>query len=389
MRGVVISSQDRELLLFVITEMVRSFIRSFHLVAIAIFCVSLAAPGQSRIGLIVSDHLRVQAPADRGWLARDSISEMERCWQFMNKATGGMLPRQLIVVITMDAINNSINLKESIITIGLGNPAAPYKMKSFLEHSAAREMARMGLIRLSGGAGSTNNNEFLFSGMAEILVREYTHSTRSLKSAWIMAHYLDQMGLLGFKIQSDWASFSKGESNLRTACPGITFLEFCRDLHGREKLKKIFESLKKGSLSQGLFAAFKSTAEALESGWLQKVREYDNISDVTVESDEDAPQFKRAELLPDVARAGISLQIRLFLSDAGNNLDPGGVFLRDENSGAVFQAQSPLEKTPDYLIVNMPIEAGRQPGPYTYVVTAIDEEGHVRNWRGTYDVQQQ
>jgi hypothetical protein len=387
MRGVAINFPDMRLSAFVRSEMVKSSIRILNLVAFTILGFSLMASGRSGSGLIVSDHLRLQAPADRVWLARDSVVEMERCWQFINKATGGMLPRQIIVIISMDSVEPSINLKESIITIGLGNPEASYDMKSFLEHSAAREMARMGLINLSGRTGSKSDDEFLISGMAEILVHEYTQSTRSLKSAWIIAHYLDRMKLLGLKIQSDWVSFSEGKFNLRAASPGITFLEFCRDLYGREKLRKLFENLKKGSLSQGLYATFKSTAEDLERDWLQKVREYNEISDITVDSDEDAPQFKRVELIPNIAQAGTSLQIRLFLTDAGNNLNPSGVFLRDESSGSVFQAQAPVGKEAGTLFVNLPIEAGRQPGSYMYSATAVDEEGNVRNWHGTYIVQ--
>jgi hypothetical protein len=387
MRGVVFNLPDMGLLLFINSEMVRSTFRILQLAALAVLCFSLTTSGQSRSGLTVSDHLRVQAPADRGYLARNSISEMERCWQFMNKATGGMLPRQIIVLLSMDSVENSINLKESIITIGLGNPAATYEMKSYLEHSAAREMARMGLLNLSDGTVSKNDNEFLISGMAEILVHEYTQSTRGLKSAWIIAHFLDQMKLLGLKIQSYRASYSEGESDLRAAAPGITFLEFCRDLYGRDKLKKIFEGLRKGNLSQSLFATFKSTPEALESGWLQKVREYSDISDVTVDSDEDAPQFRQAELIPDIAKAGTSLQIRLFITDAGNNLSTSAVFLKDESSGSVFQAQSPVEKKAGYMLVKLPIEASRQPGSYAYSATAVDEEGNVRNWQGTYVVQ--
>jgi hypothetical protein len=387
MRRAAINCPDMGLSVFVRSEMVKSSIRISSLAAFMILCFSLMASARSGSGLIVSDHLRLQAPADRVWLARDSIVEMERCWQFTNKATGGMLPRQIIVIISMDSVEPSINLKESIITIGLGNPEASYDMKSFLEHSAAREMARMGLINLSGGTGSRGDDEFLISGMAEILVHEYTQSTRSLKSAWIIAHHLDRMKLLGLKIQSDWVSFSEGKSNLRAASPGITFLEFCRDLYGREKLRKLFENLKKGSLAQSLYATFKSTAEDLERDWLQKVREYNEISDITVDSDEDAPQFKRAELIPNIAQAGTSLQIRLFVTDAGNNLNPSGVFLWDESSGSVFQAQAPVEKEAGTLFVNLPIEAGRQPGSYVYSVTAVDEEGNVRNWRGTYMVQ--
>lgn len=387
MRGVVASMPAVRLSLFTNSEMLRSSIGISRLIILTILCISLSAAGQSRTGLTVSEHLRVQAPPDRGWLARDSISEMERCWQFMNRATGGMLPRQITVLISMDAVENSTNLRESIITIGLGNPTASYDMKSFLEHSAAREMAHMGLANLSGGTGLRNDSEFLLAGMAKILVHEYTQSTRNLESAWIIAHYLDQMKLLGLKIQSNWISFSGGKDNLRAASPGITFLQFCRDTYGREKLRKLFESLKKGNLSQGLDTTFKSTAEVLESSWLQKVREYDEISDITIDSDENVPQFKRTELIPDIAQSGTSLQIRLFITDGDNNLSPGGVFLKDESSGSVFQAQPPAEKEAGYMFVNLPIEAGRQPGPYTYAVTAIDEEGNVRNWRGTYTVQ--
>jgi hypothetical protein len=366
--------------------MARSSLHIFWLTALAIPCLFLTAMGQSRSNLAVSDHLRVQAPMDRVWLARDSITEMERCWQFMNRATGGMLPSQIIVLLSKEAAVNSINLKESVITIGLGNPAASYEVSSFIEKSAVKEMARIGLINLSGGARAKSDCEFLIFGMAEILVHEYTQSTRTLKSAWVIAHYLDQMNLLGLKMQSDWASFSEGNSNLRAASPGVTFLEFCREQYGREKLKKIFAGLKMNSLSQSLYSAFRSSPETLESEWLKKVREYSDFSDMTFDSDNDAPQFKRAELVPGTARPGASLQIRLFIQDDGNNLSASGVFLRDETSGSVFQARVPVGKDAGYVFVDLPIEAGRQPGSYAYSATAVDEEGNIRNWRGTYVV---
>jgi hypothetical protein len=367
--------------------MVKSALLNLKLIAFAILCFSLPVSGQSGSGRIVSEHLRIQVPADREWLARDTIMDMERCWQFMNGATGGMLPRKVFVIVSMDPVESSINLPECTITIGLDQPGASYDLRSFLTHSTTRAIARMGLINLSRGTGPRDDNEFLYAGMVEILAHEFDQSTRSLNSAWIIAYYLDQMKLLGLKTQSDWSSFSNDKHNLRAASPGITFLASCRELYGREKVMKLFESLRKGSLSESLAAAFKTAAGTLESAWLQKVRAFSDINDITLASDGDVPQLLRTELVPNTARAGTSLQIRLFIKDGGNNLIADGVFLKDASSGSVLQAQAPPGKDKAYIFVDLPIEAGRQPGSYKYSVTAVDETGNVRNWLGTYTLQ--
>jgi hypothetical protein len=372
---------------FAESKMFRSALLIVNLAAFAILPFSLPASGQSGSGRMVSEHLRLQVPADREWLARDTIMEVERCWQFMNGATGGSLPRKMVVIVSLEPIESSANLAESTITIGMGQPAASYDLRSFLVHSAAREMARMGLINLSRGTGLRDDSEFLYAGMAETLAHEFNQSTRSLNGAWIIAHFLDRMNLLGLKVQSDWPSFSNGKRNLRTASPGITFLASCRELYGREKVIKLFESLKKGNLSESLVAAFKTPAATLESAWFQKVRAYSDFPDITLASEGDVPQLVRTELTPDIVRAGTSLQIRLFIRDGGNNLSPDGVFLKDESSGLVLQAQAPPGKETAYMVVDLPIEAGRQPGSYKYSVTAVDEAGNVRNWRGTYNLQ--
>jgi hypothetical protein len=364
--------------------MARSVFLFFSLAAFLILQIPNSALGQSGSGRMVSEHLRLEVPADREWLARDAIMDIERCWQFMNGATAGLLPREIIVIASMNPVENPLNLSESIITIGMGQPEASYQPRNFFVHGAAREMARMGLINLSQGTGVRDETEFLYAGMAETLAHDFNQSARSLSGAWVIAHYLDRMKLLGLRVQSAWPSFSNNRRTLRTAAPGITFLASCRELYGRDKVTKLFEYMKKGTLPENLLAAFKTPASSLEKAWLQRVRAYSDFSDIMLESEEDMPQLVRTQLIPDAPQAGSPLQIRLYIKDGGNNLSPDGIFLTDEGSASVLQAQAPLGKDTSYVNVDLPIEPARKPGAYNYSVIAVDEAGNVRNWRGTY-----
>jgi hypothetical protein len=366
--------------------MVRPAHSFLTVVTILSFIIALLVHAQTMHDRILSEHVRVRVPIEREWLGRDTIMDLERCWRFMNAATGEGLPRRILVVIDWDSTATTTNYQESSILVGMSQSAAAADTKNYLLHGSALEMARLGLYYLSGGAALREDSEFLLEGMAEILVHEYERSSRSLGGAWIICHLLDRMKLLGLKVQTSWTTFSGGRHDLRAASPGITFLATCRELHGRERVLKLFESLRKGNLQQSLAAAFKTNAMVLEEEWLKRVRGYRAVDDVTVTSEDDAPQLLKAVPEPAAGKAGTSLQLRLFVKDGTNDLYPQGVFLQDEASGQVLQAQPASEKGAKYISVVIPLEAGRQPGQYDYRITAVDESGNVRNWKGKYTV---
>jgi hypothetical protein len=344
------------------------------------------APSQTTDDSIVSQHVRVRIPRERAWLGRDSASDLERCWRFMNAATGGDLPNRILVVIDWNARATAANYEYDSITIAMGQAGREADTRTFLLHSAAREMARLGLYGLSRGASGREGNRFLTEGMAEILVHEYERTSRNLGAAWVICRLLDKMKLLRLSVQSAWTEFSGGRRDLRAASPGITFLMTCRELHGREKVLKLFESLRKANLRESLTATFKTDPVLLEESWLKKVREYQDSGEVTATTDEDAPHLLKAVPAPESGRAGLPLRLDLFVNDATNNLSPWGIFLQDEASGKVLQAQPAAEPGARHCSVSIPVESGRPPGQYNYRITAVDEAGNVRTWTGTYTI---
>ena len=337
---------------------------------------------------VMSEHIRIRVPLEREWLGRDTIMDIERCYRFMNAATGNSLPRTVRIVIDWSGSETVSSFEESSISIGMSQPAALVDQRSFLIHSSALELARLGLHGLCGGAtdSARAESEFLVSGMAQILMHEYERSSRSLNAAWIVSRMLDEMKLLGFSVQTSWPSFSGGQNDLRSASPGITFLMTCRELRGRDRLIKFFEALRKGTFQESLVAAFKSSPAELEAEWLKRVRNLQVAADVTVTSDDDAPLLLKTVPVPESVKPGSSIQLQLFFKDRLNNLSARDVFLQDEASGLVLEGQAAPQKGAEYIVVTIPVEAGRSPGQYGYRITAVDDAGNVRNWTGKYNV---
>ncbi len=356
------------------------------LICPAFLLSSWGASAQTISDTIISEHIRIRIPMEREWLGREVVTDLNRCWIYVNGATGDKMPRKVLVDIRWDQSDSSVGLAESRIVIGMDHPAAVANMRGFLLHSAARELGRLGLMALSKGGGQREETEFLTEGMSEMLAREYARTTRSLSGAWILAQLLDRMNLLGLKAQASWSSFSGGRHDLRAAAPGITFLMTCRELYGRDKVLKLFEALRKGSLAESIGAAFKTSIAALEGTWLQKVREFRAGEDVTAATEEDAPRLERTVYFPEVIRPGATVQVRLFMRLGANALLPEGIYIQDETSNRVFQARTPAEKDAKYSLVELPVESGRQPGSYNLKVVALDEGGNVRTWTGTYAV---
>jgi hypothetical protein len=337
-----------------------------------------------QIETIGSDHILLRMPAERSSIGRDLVSELERCYVFLYRATGQSLPRKVSIFVTWDQEDSSCDRQNAAIIVGMEQPSAETDPRGFLLHSAEKEIARLGLLELSGGA-RREDTEFLFEGMAEILVHEYSRSSKRLESAWVISKYLDEMKLLGIATQRSWSQFSSGKRCLRTAAPGITLLTTYRELQGREAPMKLFEALRKSSLTASLTSAFKAPVTEIEDVWLKRVREYQIPDEITITGDE-APHLLQTALVPGTGKPGSTVEVQLFLRDRNNNLLPEGVFFRDERTGLLLQAQTPADRGAGYLLVKLPIEPNCPPGEYQYQVTAIDEAGNLRNWKGTYKV---
>jgi hypothetical protein len=336
------------------------------------------------IDSVSSDHVLMRISMGREALARDMISEIERCYNFMNKATGSYLPRKILINVNWDLPDSSCNWRDANITVGMNQPDKLANLNALLLHKAGREIARLGLLEISQGA-EREDTEFLFEAMSEILIHEYERSTRSLEAAWTISQLLDEMQMLGLSPQRSWSKFSAGRRCLRSAAPGITLLTTFKDLEGRDRPLKLFESLKRSSLTESLAFAFKSPSTEIEATWLKRVREYKSPDEITITADE-APELLKSECVPEAGQPGGSLQIRLYLKDRAGNILPDGVFVKDERTHRVLQAQAPVEKNAAYMAITIPIEASCSAGQYKYQIIALDESGNLRRWNGSYTV---
>ena len=359
----------------------------FYTILVGLLISFLLSPGFSTSQLIdsvSSEHVILRMPVGRESLGRDLISDFERCYAFMNRATKSSLPRKLAIIVNWDEPGSSYSRQNAVLTVGMNRPDPAVDLNALLMHNVGRAIARAALIELSQGA-YREDTEFLFEGMSEILVHEFDHSSRSLEAAWAISQFLDEMKMLGFRIQRSWSTFAAGKRCLRNAAPGITFLTTFRELQDRERPIKLFEALRKTSLIKSLEDTFKAPMAELENTWLKRVREYQAGDEITI-SAEEAPQLLRTNFVPDSVPSGSSLEIQLFFKDSFNNLLPDGVFLRDERTQRVMQAAAPTEAGSTYFIVKMPIERDCAPGQYSYQVSAIDESGNLRRWTGSYTV---
>jgi len=323
-------------------------------------------------------------PSDRSALGRDLAAELERSYLFMNRSTANNLPRKVIIIANWDQAESSCSRESASVSIGMRQPGAAADPRRFLLHEAAKEMARLGLLELSGGA-QREDTEFLFEGMTEILVHEYEHSSRALEGAWIISKLLDETKSLGIAVQRSWTQFSSGKRCFRNASPGVTLLSTYRELMGRDAPLKFFEALKKSSLTASLSSAFRASITEVENTWLKRVREYQVASEVTVAADE-VPLLLQTALVPGIAKPGTTIEMQLYFKSPKSNLLPEGIFIKDQRTGRVMQPQTPADKGPGYLVLRFPIAADCPAGEYQYQMTAIDESGNVRTWSGSYRI---
>jgi hypothetical protein len=332
---------------------------------------------------ITSDHLLLRISKERDLLGRRIISDLERFYRYLNGALDIELPNKIILLVDWDLNASSTNYRESSIIIGMNQPVFS-NPRTLLLNECKREIARLGLFQHSRGA-SRPDYEFMYEGMIEILVREFDHNSRSLESAWVICQFLDAMGQLGLESQRMWSDFSKDHRCMRSAAPGITFLLTFRDREGRESPLKFFETLRRANLSRSLKDAFKKPAPELEQIWLDRVREYRAPEEIIV-SAEGAPRLVEFILVPEAVEAGDTLEMRLLFDDNDGDLIPDGVFIRDERTGKIFQAQANSDPSSKYIVGKIPIAADCAPGEYGYQVTAIDESGNMLRWSGIYKV---
>lgn len=351
-------------------------------VCAAVFLGSEFASPQ-RIDSVSSEHLVLRMPVGRESLGRDMVSDIERCYLFLNRATKNSLPRKMAIIVDWNQPTSSYNRQEATIIVGMNRPDPASDLHALLLHHVGREIARFGLNELSQGA-HREDTEFLFEGMSEILIHEFNHSSRKLEAAWAVAKFLDGMQLLSLKTQREWTKFSAGKRCFRNASPGITFLTTFRELQDRERPIKLFEALAKSSLTKSLETTFKAPIAELEKIWIQKVRQY-RISDEITIAEGEAPELLRTALAPEAGRPGSALQVRFYFKDLFGNLLPEGVFLEDERTQSILQSQADSEKDGAF-VVTIPVEEDCAPGTYRYQVSAIDESGNLRKWAGHYTV---
>jgi len=342
-------------------------------------------PGQGVDDSIVAKHVRLRIPTERQWLGRECITELERCWEFLDGATGGKMPARVIVVIGWRDSRATVDPQRGVVSIGMDHPAAANNPKAFLLHGAARELARLGLISLSSGGLAREENLFLAEGMAEILAHEFSNTTRRLSAAWAISHYLDRIRPLGLPPQGLGADrFTRHD--LGSAAPGITFLIACREQYGRDRVTRLLESLAKRGLAESIATVFRTQSATVEAEWLKRVRSY-QPAEITVLPGEEGPRLERVMIVPEMAKAGSVLELRLFTRNGANLLDSSGIFVVDEGSGKVSQGVPAGTAGSEHTRFELPVEATRQAGTYRIRIMAADDGGNLRIWEATYQVQ--
>jgi len=375
----------------IVVELMKKIIR-FPQVCVGLIILGVFVHGGAvfaqQMRSMSSKHVTLQFPAEREIFGRELSAEAERCYDYMNRATNGGLPRNISVVLDWNASESVWNFRSARVTIGMNQPEAAADARKFLRHNLPYGIARLGLINLSQGA-QREDTEFLFEGMAEILTHEYSHSSRALDAAWATAKLLDEIDMLGLSQQRAWSEFSGGKRNHRNAAPGITFLLTQREID-RGRLMKFFEALRKNSLLNAMNTAFRAPAAELEAAWLKKVRAYEIPEEITVQNS-DAPILLKVEQVAGPAPAGQPARLSLFIRGSAGDIYPENIFIRDSRSGKTFQArnaasESGEENEESVYSVIIPVEDNCPAGKYSFQVIMIDEAGNLRQGNATYSV---
>jgi len=334
---------------------------------------------------IVSRHLRLHIPAERQWIGRDNISDLERCWEFVHVAAGGQLPSRVSVVIEWQDAATSVDAERSTITLGMNDPSALKDSNGFLLQIAVRGLARLALTNLMGDGASKPENRFLLDGMSEMLAHEFSNTVKRLGAAWTICHYVDKISPLGLMHLSGRSEFAGDSQDLVAAAPGITFLTFCSEVYGRDRVLKLFDSLAQKNLEDSLAAAFKTRVPALETQWLNRVRGYDP-QEFSISPDEPGPALDRVLFNPDPAKPGAALAVRLYTHQGRSYLGSTGIFLIDESSGKTRQGHQVKPTEGMFTQFEIPVESARQDGKYRVHIVAVDNGGNVCIWEASYTV---
>lgn len=330
-------------------------------------------------------HVRIRIPADRQWLGRETANDLERCWEFIDAATGRKLPSRILVVIHWQDGLAAADFERGTVTVGMDDPASSANPQDFLLHAAARELGRMALINLSSGGAAKAENRFLLEGMSEMLAHDFSGTVKRLNAAWTICHYLDKIRPLDLLKLSSRNELSGSAHDLCSASPGITFLTLCRELFGNERTLRLFESLARKNLEESLAAVAKTPLARLETQWLERVRSLEP-TDVTITTAEEAPTIERITFDPDPGKPAATLGARLSTRDSGNDLSATGVFVVDESSGKVFQGRQMVLAGRRDTQFEIPIEPARPDGRYRLHIVAVDEGGNIRNWAAFYSI---
>jgi hypothetical protein len=332
---------------------------------------------------IVSQHIRIRVPQEREWLARESVPDLERCWQFVHRLLGEKLPRWLVVTLDWRTAVVNSDPDQGTVSIGMLNRAAEPDPKRYIMHRAAREIARLGLLELCRGGSALAESGFLLDGMSEIVAHEFDHTTRTLGGAWVLARLMDRIQPITLRPAPQPARDPGTLHDLRASAVGVTFLMACQEMFGREKVLRLFAALRKASLEESIKSTFKTPARTVEENWLRKVRQYP-LSDATVTSEDEAPTLQQIALAPETtAREGM-VQVSLLISDRTGDTPVDGIFVVD--GARVLEAQAAPLGRARVVTVDLPIGKVSVPGPREIQVVAVDEAGNVRVWPRTLPV---
>ena len=330
-------------------------------------------------------HVRIRITSDRQWLGRETANDLERCWEYIDAATGRKLPSRVLVIIHWQDALTAADVERGTVTIGMNDRAASANPKDYLLHTVARELGRIALIGLSDGNAAKEENRFLLDGMSEMLAHDFTNTVKRLAAAWTICHYLDKIQPLDLQKLSARPELLCSIHDLRSASPGVTFLTQCRERFGSERTLKLFESLARKNLDQSLTTVFKAPLAWLEAQWLARVRSLDPV-DITITNPEEAPALDHINFEPNPGKPGSPLGAQLFTRDSTNDLVPAGVFVVDDSSGKVLQGSQVVSAGKRAMQFSIPIESARQDGRYRLRLVAVDEGGNVRNWETFYTV---
>jgi hypothetical protein len=334
---------------------------------------------------IVAKRVRVRIPLDRQWLGRESINDLERGWQFIDAASGNKLPGRVLVVVQWQDAISTTDVARATITIGMNDPGAAGDSKGFLLHAAVREMARMSIVNLSGGGAAREENRFLLEGMSEMLAHDFANTVKRITASWAISYYLDRISPLAWNQLASRPELSGPVHDLRSASPGITFLTACRELYGRERVQKLFESLAKKSLEESVSIVFRTTMAKLEAEWLNRVRAY-KPAEITIAGNEEAPALNLISQIPEPGKPGGKIGLQVYTRDGTNDLSATGIYLVDESSGKVIQGKQ--ISTPEGRCTRFDMAVGpeRQDGKYRLTLVAVDEGGNLRLWETSYSI---